>query len=259
MKIRIISDLHLDINKDYPLELGDKEIFTILCGDTSAYFDKASAWMRNNVKNGLFITGNHIFYNEEKKPLPYFLKQYEEAFPISSNLAFLNNAHKVIDDIVFVGGTLWTDYKLFSKNSADMYKWYATRSINDYRFGKIEENGKLRPITPDDCETMFNETLQYIKTIVERFSDKTIVVITHHAPSGKSVSDKFSQDNSTPCYASNLEDFILDHSNIKLWCHGHIHSASDYNIGNCRIICNPRGYAKYKEQTGFDENLVIDL
>lgn len=257
MKIRIISDLHLDVNEDHPLELADKEIFTLICGDTSAYFDKATAWMHQNVKNGLFVTGNHIFYNEENKSLAHFVKQYEEAFPLESNMALLNNAYKIINDIVFVGGTLWTDYKLFG--NPDLHKWYATRSVNDYRFGKVEEDGTLRPIRPDDCETMFNETLNFIKTTAKQFPDKKIVVLTHHAPCGKSVPEKFRQDESSPCFASNLEEFILDHPNIKLWCHGHIHTASDYTIGDCRVICNPRGYAQYQEQTGFDENLIVEI
>lgn len=40
MKLRILSDLHLDINKGLPFRIKDKEIFTIICGDTSGYFSK---------------------------------------------------------------------------------------------------------------------------------------------------------------------------------------------------------------------------
>ena len=30
MKIRVISDLHIDVNEEYPLALKDKDIFTII-------------------------------------------------------------------------------------------------------------------------------------------------------------------------------------------------------------------------------------
>jgi uncharacterized protein RhaS with RHS repeats len=62
-------------------------------------------------------------------------------------------------------------------------------------------------------------------------------------------------------YYSDLSEFILDHPEIVLWTHGHMHHTFDYNIGDCRIVCNPRGYenSKYKEYTGWDPNLVIEI
>lgn len=33
MKIRIISDLHIDVNPGYPFKLKYKKTFTIICGD----------------------------------------------------------------------------------------------------------------------------------------------------------------------------------------------------------------------------------
>ena len=49
-------------------------------------------------------------------------------------------------------------------------------------------------------------------------------------------------------YSSELDDFILDHPQIKLWTHGHTHEDFDYQIGSCRILCNPRGYVNYEER-----------
>ena len=103
------------------------------------------------------------------------------------------------------------------------------------------------------------EEQENVRWMYKRFPDKKIVVVTHHAPSTKSVSDIYLTDKTTPAFANNLEQFILDYPNIKLWCHGHIHSASDYRIGNCRIICNPRGYVKLGEHSGFIDNLIIEL
>ena len=74
----------------------------------------------------------------------------------------MNNNFKLIDDIVFVGGTLWTDYKLLDKNAQDMYMWYATRNLNDCRYGKFnpydstekEDTRLLRRLQPEDCVKM---------------------------------------------------------------------------------------------------------
>jgi hypothetical protein len=58
-----------------------------------------------------------------------------------------------------------------------------------------------------------------------------------------------------------LSEFILDHPQIRLWTHGHTHHAFDYQIGDTRIVCNPRGYetASYSEDSGWDPNKIIEV
>ena len=48
-------------------------------------------------------------------------------------------------------------------------------------------------------------------------------------------------------YSSSLDEFIMDHPQIKLWTHGHTHEPFDYMIGETRIFCNPRGYIGYEK------------
>ncbi len=267
MKIRIISDLHIDVNSKYPFKLKDKETFTIICGDISGYLDKTSNWLNKNIKRGLLVAGNHIIYNESGHSIQYLKGQYTKNYPLSSSISFLDDSYKIVDDIVFVGGTLWTDYKLLNKDQQDMYMWFATRYLNDFKYGKLNPNGfdenedinRLGNITPDYCYNSFKKTLSTIENICKKFPDKKIVVITHHAPSIRSVPEIYKNSETAPCFASNLEDFILNNQNIKLWCHGHIHMASNYMIGTCYVVCNPLGYTQYYEKTNFDENLIIEI
>lgn len=200
-----------------------------------------------------------MFYDEPKLTVGQILEKYAERYPIEYSLSFLNNTFKIIDDIVFVGATLWTDYKLMEKGSADLYKYYATRCMNDFKYGHIENGKEIVRLTPEYCEESFQKSIQFIKNVCETHTDKTIVVITHHAPSSQSLDREYLNSETSPSFASNLEDFILDHSNIKLWCHGHIHSFRDYQIGDCRIICNPKGYERLYERTGFKPDFTIDL
>ena len=67
-----------------------------------------------------------------------------------------------------------------------------------------------------------------------------VFVITHHAPSPKSVKGRYK--GSEGMYSTNLESFIAKHENVLWWAHGHIHECSDYKIDQCRVIANPRGY-----------------
>ena len=270
MKLRILSDLHLDINTRMPFNIKDKEVFTVVCGDVSGYYLKTTKWLNKNVKNGVFVAGNHILYNKSGHSLQYQLKQFENSYPLDDSISFLNDNYKIVDDIVFVGGTLWTDYSLYGIERKDKYMWYALWYLNDFHYGRInsrknvmkEKKSQTIMLRPEYCAIMFQHTILTIDKVCRNFPDKKVVVVTHHAPSEKSVPSIRRNDKVTPAFASNLEDFILRHPNIKLWCHGHIHTASDYNIGGCRVICNPRGYAKYNEDaehTGFNENLIVEI
>ena len=72
-------------------------------------------------------------------------------------------------------------------------------------------------------------------------NDIPCVVITHHAPSMKSIHEKYANDTElNTLYASDME--YLMSNNVKLWIHGHTHNSFDYTVGNTRVVCNPVGY-----------------
>ena len=274
MKIRILSDLHLDINNDIPFSLTDKDIFTIICGDISGNLNQTIDWIKNNLHQGIFVEGNHIGYDSEHS-IQYLENMLYKQFPTTAPITYLKDIYKIVDNIVFVGGILWSDFGLYGKEWKSLYKIYATQLMNDFKYNYVNleyqnqenelnfadllQNEQIRKLRSSDAEQMFEHTLQNIKNTCERFPDKKIVVVTHHAPSIKSIPDIYLTDKTTPAFASNLEQFILDHPNIKIWCHGHIHTACDYQINQCRIICNPRGYVKYHENSGFILNKSIIL
>jgi Icc-related predicted phosphoesterase len=90
----------------------------------------------------------------------------------------------------------------------------------------------------------------------ERFNGTTIVV-SHHAPSIKSIPSALRNDLISSAYASDLEGLVSG-SNAKLWIHGHIHSSSDYYLGKTRVICNPKGYPDEPVQD-FDPKMVAEV
>jgi Icc-related predicted phosphoesterase len=96
--------------------------------------------------------------------------------------------------------------------------------------------------------------------ISEPFGGKTVVV-THHAPSIKSIPEEYLQDPISAAYASNLEHIMLP--NVNLWIHGHVHNSCDYMVDGVRVVCNPRGYQHPQqskpENDRFDTHLVLEL
>ena len=74
------------------------------------------------------------------------------------------------------------------------------------------------------------------------YHNRPIIVVTHHAPSMYSVAEQYKNDLLSAAFASNLNQFIIEHPQIRLWAHGHCHAPCDYILGETRIICEPFGY-----------------
>lgn len=255
MKIRLISDLHIDVNGDFPSI--DNNIFTIVAGDIAGSPRVCIKWLKRNKVKGCFIAGNHIVYNNEGKTLSQLKDELRTAFPNIPNadLVFLEKDNIVFDDekIVIVGTTLYTDYLLNGEAFQEIAMYNAIHGLNDFRWGRIE-NSKLNP------EYYLQEhykAKEYISDICKKYPDYKIIVVTHHCPSIKCLPTQYQNDSLNASYASSLEEFILDRPNIKLWCCGHIHTKCDFMIGNCRVISNPRGYINYGENPQWDKNGCI--
>lgn len=240
MILSIASDLHLTSRNGLGSQffLNNNSSLLILCGDVceigqlehfkTSFFDRISQlW-----ENILYIPGNHEFYHcpsytKGISVLDSFLKQYP-------NIHLLNNSIKEIDGIVFVGSTLWSSLDNFNPVTV----FYAPRKISDYSVIFTEPFKKL---TPKDTFTFYKESVKYIeKTILTE--NKPVVVLTHHAPSFKSVHENYKGNLLNGVFVSDLDDLILENPQIKLWVHGHCHSECNYYIGLTQIVCHPKGY-----------------
>jgi len=187
------------------------------------------------------VMGNHEHYHGR------FDKTADELRGIlPSNVTLLENDSVQWGGVTFVGSTLWTN----CNNGDSLTTWTLRSSMNDYRVitnRQGDHYGKLRP------ETTFAthiHSVQYFRDTLGVDNGKPVVMITHHAPSFQSISEEYRNPGDHHLnggYASDLSEFILDHTQIKLWFHGHVHSAHDYLIGDTRIMCNPRGYLGHEK------------
>jgi hypothetical protein len=83
-------------------------------------------------------------------------------------------------------------------------------------------------------------------------------VVTHHAPSRRSIVPRFVGSWLNPCYASDAEHLL---GRSALWIHGHMHDSFDYAVRGTRVVCNPRGYARngIPENAAFDPELCLEV
>jgi Icc-related predicted phosphoesterase len=96
------------------------------------------------------------------------------------------------------------------------------------------------------------ESVQEIRANGEKF-----VIVTHHAPSARSLPPHNPDNLLNAAYASHLDEFIKASGAI-LWIHGHTHTQQNDWIGQTQIICNPRGYPDDRNEN-FIPNLVIEI
>ena len=256
-KFCLVSDLHLDINSTNILKFGfiknlENIDYLLIAGDTSgSYFQELdnletlTDYINNNNLKTKVITigGNHSWYDfkEEFISKDSGIKMLGNSFNENPTYFLENDVFKD-ENIIIFGATLYTDLKLFGDvNLALCYQKY----MNDFRYVYKEFKNENILVTPFDYIKWHDITINKLKGICKKYKDKDIIVVTHHAPSGTSISQEYVNDFLNPFYASDLSKFILDNPNIKVWCHGHIHSDSDYEIGSTRVLCSPYGYANY--------------
>lgn len=264
MKIQVVSDLHLEFADINIQNAGDTDVL-ILSGDImiaskvhrpeSEYGIRFRDFLKRvsfQFPHVVYIAGNHEFYDSGK----FFagIDELREACAVHVNVYFLERDTKIIDDVVFVGGTLWTDMNKF-----DPLTLHAVRDMmNDYR-ATVNDKAGFRKLKPADTVERHRQTRDYIEFVAKEHKDKTVVVVGHHSPSFQSVHQQYASEHiMNGAYHSDLSNIMLDNPNIKLWTHGHTHHPFDYTIGECRVVCNPRGYDGY-EHTGWDPMKVIEV
>jgi predicted phosphodiesterase len=277
MKVSVISDLHLEF-ADLTLPGGD---VLILSGDAmeakhlnkenynpemvlleheradqrpDRFYRFMEEECSKKYREVIYVMGNHEHYGFQ---LQKTYNQLKSQLP--NNVHLLENESYKIDDVTFVGCTLWTD---MNKNNA-ITMWECSQMMNDYRTIKILNEAKsvYHKLTPDYTAGLHEKSKAYIREQLAADPTGKFVVVTHHSPSKLSTKPQYENDfHMNGAYSSDLSDLILDHPQIKVWTHGHTHHTFDYMIGDTRIICNPRGYKNYEQQAeDFDPTYGFEL
>ena len=226
----------------------------------------------------VYIMGNHEHYHGDAAKSYSILKEHLDY----GNLHILEKETWTHMGHTFVGGTLWTDMNrndpitlMHTKGAMNDFNGvlnsnrmvvrrvplymenllYTEDGKNGGKYIK-DEKGALVPNgvkfkeepaswSPEDTVEDHQQMLDYIDIVIG--DPGNYIVVGHHAPSSRSVADWYKGDTvMNGAFRSELDEFIMDRPQIKLWVHGHMHNASDYMIDSTRIVCNPRGYIGYE-------------
>lgn len=188
----------------------------------------------------LMVLGNHEHYRGTLEKTAGLLKEFfQKHIP---NMQVLDNEHRRIGNVVFYGGTAWTDMN----GKPDLHGWFISRQMSDYKVIKSSRGGyhKLRPMDTVSDHKAFLTGLHNVKMHHQQPGDR-LVVISHHAPHLDSLAAHYKHYGGDLNYAyySDLTQVMLDYK-PDFWFHGHVHNSSDYQAPHTmtRVVAKPWGY-----------------
>lgn len=248
MRIHVLSDLHQEFGElDVPTVECD---CVILAGDVSTKHNGLK-WIFRRFPDVpvIYICGNHEFYGAKLPKLYETLRQETQG----TNVHFLENEVVTIGGVHFFGCTLWTDMALLGDWQTGAAE--AATTMTDYKRVRNSARGYAR-LSPRDTRLVHLGSLEAMRKFFAAHDPKNSVIVTHHAPSMRSLPEHRRSEHISCAYASNLDGYIEEHQ-PSLWIHGHIHHNSDYHIGHTRVLANPRAYPD-EPNHDFKPDLVVN-
>ena len=281
VNIQLLSDLHLESNPHFsarPLPGAD---VLVLAGDIGSYQGGSLLASRGIKDFGLarfsplpvaqgganwpapviFLPGNHEYDGLDFDAADARLREACRRL----GLIWLERETVVIQNVRFIGTTLWTDFDALTSDQARhgsvtlgqqlKAREKAYRAANFY----LKKNHSLRQGQPMLAEAVREESLKsqaWLRgALAVPFAGPTVVV-THFAPSLLSADPRYGITPGTAGFCNSLDELL---PLAALWLHGHLHCANDYVKNGCRVVANPLGYARKGEQAAFRESLRITV
>ena len=199
----------------------------------------------------LFIPGNHEYDRQD-----WDLAHSEiQSLCFEYSIVFFDHGDMVIDQIRFLGVTLWSDFDLLGVALRDKSMLAAKRYL--------ASTGTTRNSTAFDAEQVRQLGMENRQWLSDRLSIRSAldvvrktVVLTHFAPSPRSADPRYGLVPGTSSFCNDAQDLL---SRADLWVHGHLHHGVDYVQHGCRVFSNPLGYSKKGEQAHFQPCSIIDV
>jgi predicted phosphodiesterase len=273
-----LSDLHVEfgtfeVSRDLEFDV------VLLAGDIYAPGELAIQWILSSEalasKHVIFVPGNHEYYRTSRRSrMDRTLADMRET-AAGTRLHVLDGDELVLEGVRFLGTTLWTDFALAIEtprglaSNVELAERLVETALPDFRLIRVpnpsalpgtwqERDGKV--FRAHDARRIHHEQRRWLKERLDApFNGKTVVV-THHAPHRGSLAPWYASDWISAGFVSELPDDFF--AVPELWVHGHSHTSFDYEVGRCRVLCNPRGYINASgatENTQFNPRLVITV
>jgi predicted phosphodiesterase len=297
MRIQLLSDLHLEAHPDFVASPAPGADLLVLAGDIGSYQTRHDGSVMSEPDWGLrrfsplpqfagwpvpvvFVPGNHEYDARDVDEAHAALRHTCDRLGIR----WLERESLVLGEVRLIGTTLWSDYDALGALPAVRprrpgpsagksrgagagalatdplthrlrQREKAFRAANFYlvkmaseRHGRLFDAEAMRALALD-CQHWLREAL------ARPFEGRTVVV-THFAPTLHSADPRYGLSPGTAGFCNALDDLLPQ---ADLWLHGHLHCPQDVQVGRCRIVANPLGYAHKNEQLAFQPVGLIEV
>jgi predicted phosphohydrolase len=248
MKIRILSDLHLEFQTWHYQFQGEDAVF--IAGDIASRCSnhgKDMFKLFESIKVPVFvILGNHDFYGDtiDGTINKIQLKLTEEKY---SHVYFLNNSYVDFGGYRICGSTLFTDFTSRGIDRQFEVMLESKLFISDFKW--------IKKTCPDDYIIYSDEAIEFLSNQAQN-SQLPLIFLTHWIPSNRFIKDKFKGEILNGYFVNDCAEKVIT-DKVKWWIYGHGHDNNESIINETKFICNPRGYPG--ENKNWIENLIIEI
>lgn len=242
--------VHTTVPADYdwasymvPPDPRDAESVLVFAGDICEFqyimfYAKAFKALATRFKAIVYVPGNHEYCGANHVGIgqeTFFY--FKELLRKYGKVHLLDNSSVTIDGVKFYGSTLWTNYNenpIAANICSGMW---------DFRHGRIHDAGELRSTRPMDYVQLNGDAVTKLTELLEK--KEPVVMVSHFAPSHQSMHEKYKSQHPFETnyhFVNNLDRLIEENPQVQLWVHGHTHTQFDYQVGQTRVVCNPRGF-----------------
>lgn len=231
-RIRLLSDLHLELNPKFKIHFKNHADVVILAGDIGNPFTEEYVRLLRQLSlihsKVFIISGNHEYYNKN-----YTMEEIDEqikklCIEEDDNIHFLQMNHVVYNNIKFMGCTLWSAPK-----DETLYKY-----INDFNYITFKDYTSTHKIHKNWLENELKLKHEYYEKVC---------VITHHLPKENLINDEYKDNPLNSFFGSNVNTNGADIS-----CYGHTHKSNYRRDDTIEYHCNPNGYINENISYNFD-------
>ncbi|MCJ2087006.1 metallophosphoesterase [Methylobacterium sp. E-005] len=254
MRIWVFSDLHLDVGRPWiPADVPDAEV-AVAAGDLGPGLTESVLWLARTVRPRMpvvLVAGNREFHRRVHADE----LRHAKAVARECGIHLLEDEAVNVGGVRFLGCTLWTDYDLEGTGWRQAAMADADAGLDDHRRILVRRRPARDRFKPADAARLHARSLSFLERALDG-GETLDVVVTHHAPSGRSIVGPLLGAPLNPTRASRLDDLVA-RTRPLLWVHGHVHASLDYRIDGVRVLCNPRGRGGGND--AFDPGLVVEI
>jgi predicted phosphodiesterase len=242
MNIYLVSDIHFEFDQEFILSDLPFDLI-VLAGDIHQGYASAAIareFQRDAQVPVILVAGNHEFYHGDWNGT---LVEIRKEAQRSLNVHFLEQNTVTIDNVRFLGCTLWSNFEINGAEIAAYHQDQARAGIMDF---KLITNDR-QPLKPADMVNRFRQSYNWLDAELSKPFDGNTVVVTHFGPHRAAIHPRYlasGMDALTPYFVSDCSA-LMERHRIAAWLYGHSHNSVDVIVDNgTRLVANAMGYPK---------------